>query len=162
MLDLTEGLAFSIFIILPLGMVFLVGILLFFVARLAPLCFWRCGLFPDLCLLCWCQLSSINQGVIFLRLGLHGTDCLNDVFKHRWKGWRLQLRGHESSLEVQGQWFQESLRSLERVDSVVVGSFLFWLLALPSLQRLVNARIWIFCRFGTGEFGTHPFHPRTE
>ena len=39
LLDLEEGLAFSIFIILPLGMVFLVGILLFFVARLSPLCF---------------------------------------------------------------------------------------------------------------------------
>lgn len=39
LLDLAEGLAFSIFIILPLGMVFFVAILLAFVARLTPLDF---------------------------------------------------------------------------------------------------------------------------
>ena len=36
LLDLAEGLAFSIFIILPLGMVFLVGILLFLLRGFRP------------------------------------------------------------------------------------------------------------------------------
>jgi len=64
-------------------MVFLVGILLFLVARLTPLGFWLGSLGFDLATLLWGKRCSFDQSVIPLWLGLQlGTDKILDDRQH--------------------------------------------------------------------------------